>query len=535
MRAKRYLRPNVVLEPRINQWYAGPYLISPARAAMVITFSHVEIMKSFVQSPAAHEQAMTTPELVGGPFIDHPAARAKEVVELLRRTLAEQAHMLQLARDLKTFDLFLRREGSGLSLEPLYARLPPSLRGHVELVYDISSQPSIRLLEALLYRGRYGNQRAQSVALGLLVADHRKFILSTPRLASGGEGDDQLVIRRPFAAPELDEIAAAQSAAIDVDAMADRLEFGPGERERFHDLFHDQPRPPRSAFMDGDKMRIRYFGHASVLVEARGKSVFIDPLYSYDYPGVDGCPRFTSADLPDRIDYAVITHGHHDHLVLEALLPLRHRIGCVVVPRSGAGALEDPSLKLMLRQLGFPSVVDLDDLESVGDDDVEVIAVPFFGEHCDLNIRGKAGYCVRAGGRSALFLADSNNLQPEAYAHVHAAIGRVDHLFIGMECEGAPLSWLYGPLLSQPLDRKKDDSRRTQGSDSGKALELVSRFSPSEVDVYAMGQEPWLSHIFPKRYAADALPMAESDKFVAACRARGLAAERLFGRKEIVR
>jgi len=530
MTNNRYLRPDVAFEPLVNQWYAGPDLVAPGKAAMTIAYCHVELMKSFVQHPELHAQAKAHASLTGEPFIDLPAERAEAVKQLLRSIVRDQAHMLQLARDLKTFDRFLHREATGLSHEPLYARLSPALRGYVELVYDLAGQPSIRLLEALMYRGRYANRAAQSVALTRVDGDARPFVLGTPRLLDDGDA----VITAPFASPMYDELARARAAAVDVDQLADRLELAGDRRARFAGLFHDAPAPQRAAFDDGDRMRIRYLGHASVLIETRGSSVLVDPLYAYAHRGTVDVPRFTNLDLPEHIDYVAITQGHHDHLVLEALMPLRHRIGCVIVPRTGAGALEDPSLKLLLQHVGFPAVRDIDDCEVVTDGAIEIAAVPFFGKHCDLNIRGKTGYRIAAGGRAALLVAGSNNLQPETYAHVRAALGGADALFVGLECEGASLSRLYGALLTDPLEHRKDQARRTQGSDAGKALELVGRFAPSQVYAYAMGQEPWLRHLFPRCYAPSDLPLREADALIAACRARGVNAECLFGRAELV-
>jgi L-ascorbate metabolism protein UlaG (beta-lactamase superfamily) len=109
-------------------------------------------------------------------------------------------------------------------------------------------------------------------------------------------------------------------------------------------------------------VRVRYFGHACVLLETREVSILTDPVVSYH--GNTDVPRFTHTDLPARIDYVLITHGHADHLMLETLLQLRQRIGTIVVPRSG-GALADPSLKLLLRHAGFTQVVEIDELETL--------------------------------------------------------------------------------------------------------------------------------------------------------------------------
>ena len=76
---------------------------------------------------------------------------------------------------------------------------------------------------------------------------------------------------------------------------------------------------------------------------------------------------------------------------------------------------------------------------------------------------------------------------------------RLNATFLGLlaarECDGAPMSWLYGPLLTQPLARKMDQSRRFDGSDFEKAVDIIRAFNPKQVYVYAMGQEPWLTFL----------------------------------------
>ena len=79
-----------------------------------------------------------------------------------------------------------------------------------------------------------------------------------------------------------------------------------------------------------------------------------------------------------------------------------------------------------------------------------------------------------------MFLADSNNLEPELYTHIKNIIGELDILFIGMECDGAPLTWLYGPLLSKPIKRSFDNNRRLSGSDSSRAWKILEKITESE-------------------------------------------------------
>jgi hypothetical protein len=78
-----------------------------------------------------------------------------------------------------------------------------------------------------------------------------------------------------------------------------------------------------------------------------------------------------------------------------------------------------------------------------------------------------------------------------------------------------------------------DQSRRFDGSDYEKAIQIVDCLRPEQVYVYAMGQEPWLTFLTSIQYTPESRPIIESDKLVETCRRRGIAAERLFGRKEI--
>jgi hypothetical protein len=103
-----------------------------------------------------------------------------------------------------------------------------------------------------------------------------------------------------------------------------------------------------------------------------------------------------------------------------------------------------------------------------------------------------------------------------------------------MECAGAPLSWVYGPLFTKPLLRKHDQDRRLNGSNCERAFKLVEQFNPKSVYVYAMGAEPWLEFISSIEYSEASEPIVESDKLIAACRERGLTAERLYGKKELI-
>jgi L-ascorbate metabolism protein UlaG (beta-lactamase superfamily) len=256
-----------------------------------------------------------------------------------------------------------------------------------------------------------------------------------------------------------------------------------------------------------------------------------DPSVSYEYES--DIPRYTFSDLPKTLDYVLITHVHQDHLLLETLLQLRHKIKNIVIPRSGGGSLADPSLKMILTRLGFKSVIELDEMEEEEIESGTITCLPFLGEHADLNIKSKAAYLIQLAGHSVVCAADSSNIEPQLYAHIRRVVGRVEVIFLGMECDGAPLSWVYGPLLTQPLDRKMDHSRKLSGSNFVKAFDLISQLECQQVYVYAMGQEPWLNHIMSLQYSDSSPQIMESNRLIEECHKRGVIAERLFGRREM--
>lgn len=521
-----YLRNNVQCEPLFNQWYAWPHLIAPATAAMNVANSHVKIMRSFVNAPEIHAAAVKNPAMRGGPFLDIPPRRSPEVRALLERTLREQKPLIEFSEAVKTLNNMLLQEADGSSLESLYERVPEPLRGYVELVYDLNSQPTIRFIEGLLYRSPYYDESLQSIDLSLIDSDHRPFVFSTPRFPSAGH----VWLRRPLADEAIDELFRMRDEPRPYDYIRERLGVGPDDEETFRTFFTESP-PHHAPRYDGDGIRIRYLNHACILVETKDVSIMTDPIVSYEYESDIG--RYTFADLPERIDYVLLTHTHSDHIMFETLLQLRPRIGTVVVPRAGGGALEDPSAKLILQKVGFKNVVEIDEMESLPVPGGSVTGLPFFGEHGDLNIRTRIAHLITLNNRRVLCAADSRNIESKLYERIHAATGDIDVIFLGMECEGAPLSWMYGALLTKTLDRKMDQSRRLNGSDCDRGMDIVNRFNCQQVYIYAMGQEPWLSYVTSIVYTDKSLPIVESNKLIEACRSKGIVAERIYGAKEM--
>jgi L-ascorbate metabolism protein UlaG (beta-lactamase superfamily) len=522
-----YLRPNIQVEPLFDYWYAWSHLIPPATAARNLTERHLKIMDSYINAPNVHANAVKNPKLLGGPFIDYQGKRVDEIRRLRDQAKRERPHLIELSDAIASLDEILRTHANGLSLQPLYNKVPGILKGYVELTYDLNNNPSFRIIEPLLYRSRYYDRSAQSLMLSVLTGDERPFLLSTPRL----ESDGLFHLRIPFDDEIVDELFRLKSVPRPWAEIKEMLE-APEESERLVRSFLTTDPPSPYSPYQGRGARWRYFGHACILLETPNMSVLFDPVLSYTYES--NVSRYTYQDLPDSIDYVVITHNHQDHVLFETLLQIRHKVKNFVVPSSGGGFLQDPSLKLILENVGCKNVIELNEMESIEWENGSITALPFLGEHSDLNIHTKAAHLVRIGNRSLLFAADSCNVEPQLYEHLYNEVGNVDAIFLGMECDGAPLSWLYGPLLTKKMERAMDESRRLAGSNYDQAIDIVRRFNSKSVFVYAMGQEPWLGYIMSLKYTEESRPIIESNRLIQECSKQGICAERLFGEKEIL-
>jgi L-ascorbate metabolism protein UlaG (beta-lactamase superfamily) len=352
-------------------------------------------------------------------------------------------------------------------------------------------------------------------------------VLSTPRF----QEKDNVHLEVPFASEQLDFLFGLKETPATFPTIKERLGFGDEHDQVFRTFLSREPGRKYQPY-SGKGARWRYFGHACILVEAGGASILTDPVLSYTYE--NNISRYTYDDLPEVIDCVFITHNHQDHLLFETLLQLRSRIRTIVVPKNAAGSLQDPSMKLILKQCGFKNVVEMEEMEEADFGPLHLTTIPFLGEHGDLDIRTKLAYVVRVNGHSLLFAADSCNISPATYRHVHAEIGDVDVVFLGMECAGAPMSWLYGPLLPEKIERAQDQSRRLAGSNCERGNNIVEQFHCKELYVYAMGQEPWLNYVMSVKYTPESHPIVQSDQLMEACRRQGIVAERLFGEKEIL-
>lgn len=482
------LADSTAVEPLINNWLAWSDTISPAPYSMHLVNYQLKTLNSYLTSPEAHVKASRNPKFMGGPFVDIPTSRAEEVRQLVSDTVKSQKENIEFASALTQFSDQLTKEAKGQSLEPYYEKKPALLNGYVELVYDYFNHPIVRFFESLLYESPYYNKQYQSLRLFNQPDDNsRSFFLNTPRLPDAQQIDWQI----PFESKAIDDLFKLCTEAQPLGNIREILNLREVDDPRLLPLLTTES-APKTEKWTGPTARIRYFGHACVLVEWNGISILTDPWIGVTSQTRE-VERLSYHDLPEKIDYAIITHGHHDHFVLETLLHLRSRIGCLIVPRTSGMFYADPSLKLVAERIGFKNVIAVEPMESIEFPGGEIIAVPFLGEHADLP-HGKTGYVVRAGSQRILFAADSNCLDKAMYVNLRKLLGPIETVFLGMECVGAPISWMYGSLLPIKQQYSHDQSRRTRGCDSTAATNLLEAVGARRVYIYALGSEPWLQY-----------------------------------------
>lgn len=523
-----YIKRNLAIEPLVDNWYAWPHLISPATAAMNIKDRHLKIMTSYVQNPMIHAAAVKTPKMLGGPFIDYDGKRVDEIKGLIENTKEQCADLLALREDVFALNDILKKEAKGYGLTEVYNKIPESLQGLVELVYDINNNPSFRFFESLLYETEFYKESLQSFNLFLVHDDDsRSFVLSTPKLP----GEDILRVNLPFKSEKIDQLFEMEDHPKTFKEITKIFDIDEEDIPLFKSFFTKEKSKKYERYT-GDGVLTRYFGHACILTETKGTTILADPLVSYGYES--DISRYSYDDLPESIDYVLVTHNHQDHILFETLLRLRRKIKNIVVPKSNGGFLQDPNLKLMFERIGFKNIIELGEMETIHFDDCSITGLPFVGEHCDLDVRSKLCHHVAyKDGLKVLFAADSCNVSPKLYERIHKVMGDINVIFLGMECEGAPLTWLYGPLMPETLARDKDESRRLAGCNFLQAKALIDVFKPSEVFVYAMGMEPWLKYISSIKYTDESIPIVESNKLLDYCLANNISPERLFGEKII--
>ncbi|CAM3104142.1 MBL fold metallo-hydrolase [Corallococcus sp. ZKHCc1 1396] len=522
------LADHTCVAPLVQGWTAWWMTVAPVPASLHVHKAQLPLLQAYLQSPEFHARASKDAALSGGTFVGIAPERAGEVKALLQQMQESQVDRVRLAEALEEFQGWLVEEAKGQSLEPLYEKLPEPLRGLVELSYDYINRPFVRMMEGALYRAGYHKPQLQSLRLLPLESDaSRPHLFTTPYLMEPGQIDWAV----PFSEERISRLFETDLSPRPLGHLRDVMGPAVTRDEQLLPLLTEAP-PSRYTPWEGPGPRVRYLGHACALVEWKGITILVDPVISAR-PTSGGMQRLTFHELPPRIDYALITHSHPDHLAIDTLLRLRHRIGQLVVPRCNGFLVGDYSPKRLAHSLGFQNVLELDTYESVPLPDGELISVPFLGEHGDIG-HAKSSYVVRTGKQQLLFAADSMCVDDAIYRHMRQNLGPIQTVFMNTEIEGAPHTWTLEALFPKKRDRKLEKNRRCRGSNTGEGLRILELVGASKLYNYAMGLEPWMEHIIGPPCAPDAPRMKESDRLLAEARARGLGAERLYGVTDLV-
>jgi hypothetical protein len=101
-----------------------------------------------------------------------------------------------------------------------------------------------------------------------------------------------------------------------------------------------------------------------------------------------------------------------------------------------------------------------------------------------------------------------------------------------MECDGAPLTWLYGPLVVNGI-KEHDQSRRLAGSDFNRGINLVDIFNPFRVYVcMPWGKSLEIVNSLVVKYTDESNPIVQSNHLIKESISRGIV-RKVIWRKEI--
>jgi len=192
-----------------------------------------------------------------------------------------------------------------------------------------------------------------------------------------------------------------------VDVIRWRLTSKPG---RWNAWTHAEPGAPPPERVAGEKLRITFVNHATVLIQTGGLNILTDPIWSdraspftWAGPKRHRSPGLRFEDLPP-IDVVLLSHNHYDHLDVATLMRLEkeHR------PRfiSGLGN------RALLHNLGIANAIELDWWEKIElPDQASATCVPaqhFSGRSlADVDCTLWCGFVIQAAAGNIFFAGDT--------------------------------------------------------------------------------------------------------------------------------
>jgi L-ascorbate metabolism protein UlaG (beta-lactamase superfamily) len=249
---------------------------------------------------------------------------------------------------------------------------------------------------------------------------------------------------------------------------------------------------------------ITFAGHNTVVVRSKNAAVLLDPfLCAHRASFPDVYQPLTPLEL-GPVDAIVLTHSHPDHMDPGSLL----RFGCdthLIVPYMERETVLSVDMEQRVRQLGFERVTSLKWGDRLQVGDIEVAALPFYGEqpaeddvlHPEVRNAGNT-YVLRTPTLSAAFVADSGRDPSGDVKDVarewRTREGPVDLVFSGYR------GWYLYPaqllfssvsrfLLFVPPELWGTRQQLMTGVDD--AIDLAERWGARYLVPYADGGAPW--------------------------------------------